>query len=477
MALGLVWLGGAVALQAPRRASLRDDVQRSSILRALNDVLPPSGPILNALARFDPFPRIDGPPADVRRAAGGDRPRPRRAPAAAAQRGQDPRDGVRARRRGLGLGRRATGIVVTNAHVVAGPDTTPTVQLRRRRAAARRDGRSPSTRTTTSRCCASRACRRARCRSPPSRGSGRLGRDPRLPARTGPTTSAPRAWASTRGGDHPGRLRARPGAAARSSPLRGTVRPGNSGGPMVDASGRVRRHGLRRRPRSGPARRATASPTTSVARAASRAPAPTGRHRSLRGRDAGCATLRRPWPRRSSSPRSRPSGRDLARVLPGPVREAHRHRGEDRALARGPDHVITWAVGHLVQLAEPDEYDDEVQEVADGRPADRARRASSSSCATSAPQKQMTVVTRAAARATTSTLVVNACDAGREGELIFAYLYEKASAKKPVQRLWLSSMTNERDARGVRAACAPATSSHRSRRPRARARRPTGSSA
>ena len=37
--------------------------------------------------------------------------------------------------------------------------------------------------------------------------------------------------------------------------------------------------------------------------------------------------------------------------------------------------------------------------------------------------------------------VVNACDAGREGELIFAYLYEKAGSKKPVKRLWLSSMT------------------------------------
>jgi DNA topoisomerase-3 len=38
-------------------------------------------------------------------------------------------------------------------------------------------------------------------------------------------------------------------------------------------------------------------------------------------------------------------------------------------------------------------------------------------------------------------LVVNACDAGREGELIFAYLYEKAGSRKPVQRLWLNSMT------------------------------------
>src|SRR5204863_5916647 len=40
-------------------------------------------------------------------------------------------------------------------------------------------------------------------------------------------------------------------------------------------------------------------------------------------------------------------------------------------------------------------------------------------------------------------LFINACDAGREGELIFAYLYEKAGTKKPVKRLWLSSMTND----------------------------------
>jgi DNA topoisomerase-3 len=55
-------------------------------------------------------------------------------------------------------------------------------------------------------------------------------------------------------------------------------------------------------------------------------------------------------------------------------------------------------------------------------------------------RKQMSVVTAQLGREDVS-LVVNACDAGREGELIFAYLYEKAKAKKPVQRLWLNSMT------------------------------------
>ena len=51
-------------------------------------------------------------------------------------------------------------------------------------------------------------------------------------------------------------------------------------------------------------------------------------------------------------------GQDLARVLPGPF-EKHTGAGEKTARwLEGPEHVITWAVGHLVQLAEPDEYDD-----------------------------------------------------------------------------------------------------------------------
>src|SRR6202451_2689103 len=56
-------------------------------------------------------------------------------------------------------------------------------------------------------------------------------------------------------------------------------------------------------------------------------------------------------------------------------------------------------------------------------------------------RKQMSVVTKQIGRDDVSE-VVNACDAGREGELIFAYLYEKAKASKTVRRLWLNSMTN-----------------------------------
>jgi DNA topoisomerase-3 len=132
-------------------------------------------------------------------------------------------------------------------------------------------------------------------------------------------------------------------------------------------------------------------------------------------------------------------GRDLAKVLPGPF-----SKGE--GYLEGPEHVITWAVGHLVQLADPDEYDDKYKKwrmgdlpIVPGKFKLVVRDERS--------KKQMNVVKRQLARDDID-LVVNACDAGREGELIFAYLYEKAGAKKPVQRLWLNSMT----ARAIRQA-------------------------
>jgi DNA topoisomerase III len=126
-------------------------------------------------------------------------------------------------------------------------------------------------------------------------------------------------------------------------------------------------------------------------------------------------------------------GQDLARVLKGPFQK-------QEGWLEGPEHVITWAVGHLVQLAEPDEYDpkfkrwrmDDLPIVPEKfKLVVRDERS----------RKQMTVVTKQLGRDDVEE-VVNACDAGREGELIFAYLFEKAKAKQPVQRLWLNSMTN-----------------------------------
>ena len=133
-------------------------------------------------------------------------------------------------------------------------------------------------------------------------------------------------------------------------------------------------------------------------------------------------------------------GQDLARVLPGPF-EKQTGAGErtPRSL-EGPDHVISWAVGHLVQLAEPDEYDEKFKK---WRMADLpiVPRDFKLVVRDERSQKQMSVV-RTLLRRDDIDDVINACDAGREGELIFAYLYEYAKSKKPVQRLWLSSMTN-----------------------------------
>ncbi len=122
LALGIAWLLGAVALQTPGARELRQPIQRSLILRELNAVLPPSGPILRALARFDPLPQLSGPGANVS------------PPDAAIARDPEVRAAgesvVRVLGTACGLGVQGSGwiagngVVVTNAHVVAGQDDT-----------------------------------------------------------------------------------------------------------------------------------------------------------------------------------------------------------------------------------------------------------------------------------------------------------------------------------------------------------------
>jgi S1-C subfamily serine protease len=120
--LGIAWIVGSVALQSTGSLALRRDIQRSAILKQLNQLLPPSGPILHALARFDPLPSVHGPAADVPPPSGGVLSTP----------------GVRGARAGVvrivgtacGLGIEGSGwvaapdLVVTNAHVVAGEADT-----------------------------------------------------------------------------------------------------------------------------------------------------------------------------------------------------------------------------------------------------------------------------------------------------------------------------------------------------------------
>jgi DNA topoisomerase III len=124
--------------------------------------------------------------------------------------------------------------------------------------------------------------------------------------------------------------------------------------------------------------------------------------------------------------------RDLADALPGTF-ENH------DSYLESEDTVITFAVGHLVELTDPEDYDERFKK---WRMADlpivpdefrlRARDKKA--------EKQLKVIHKLLRRDDVDG-VVNACDAGREGELIFAYIYETSGVDKPVERLWISSMT------------------------------------
>src|ERR687886_1939657 len=129
-------------------------------------------------------------------------------------------------------------------------------------------------------------------------------------------------------------------------------------------------------------------------------------------------------------------GRDIAGALPGSYKQ-----NPDKTYLEGDDYIITWAVGHLVGLAAPDEYDPKLKK---WRFADlpilpeRFKLVPNDEKA----KKQLNAVHKLL-KSDEVDLVVNACDAGREGELIFAYLYETSGVRKPVKRLWLNSMTRK----------------------------------
>jgi DNA topoisomerase III len=128
--------------------------------------------------------------------------------------------------------------------------------------------------------------------------------------------------------------------------------------------------------------------------------------------------------------------RDLAAALPGSFKQA-----KEKTHLVGDDYVITWAVGHLVGLAEPDAYDAKLKK---WRFADLPIIPEEFKLVPNDERaaKQLRAIHKLMADPELEQ-IVNACDAGREGELIFAYVYDTAKAKKPVQRLWLSSMTKK----------------------------------
>jgi S1-C subfamily serine protease len=233
VALGIAWIVGAVALQSANSPVLRSDIQRSAILQELNQLLPPSGPFLHALARIDPLPSVSGPEADV--------PPPTRG--ILARRGVRDAEGsvVKVLGTACGLGIEgsgwvaAPGIVVTNAHVVAG-ETDTNVQV---------GGNQPGLDATVIDFDPRddiAVLRVQGLNEPPLR----LVRNPHAG-----TAAAILGYPLDGGFDaEPGRIGQTEtvntedaygnGPVMRSiTALRGRVRPGNSGGPMIDQAGQV----------------------------------------------------------------------------------------------------------------------------------------------------------------------------------------------------------------------------------------------
>ena len=112
-------------------------------------------------------------------------------------------------------------------------------------------------------------------------------------------------------------------------------------------------------------------------------------------------------------------------------------RGSMDGYIENKDFVISWCVGHLVALAEPSVYDEKYAKwnYADLPiiPAEFQYKIYGGK------QKQFKVVKTLMNRKDV-TEVINACDAGREGEVIFRLAYNQANCRKPVKRLWISSM-------------------------------------
>jgi S1-C subfamily serine protease len=229
--LALVWVFGAAALLLPGQRSLRQSVQRSEVLRRLNDIVPPDR-LLNVLARVDPFPSIAGPaiPLEPPTPAVVDDPVVRAAAPSV----------VRILGTACGLGISGSGwvaapsIVVTAAHVVAGQRSTYVVQ--------------------------SQSDRRLRAQAIAFDSTNDVAvlRVPGLRARPLPTVDPqPGAPVAIVGYPLNGPLDAEPGRVGRTArvltddaygrgPVRrtvtslgGEVRHGNSGGPAIDTQGRV----------------------------------------------------------------------------------------------------------------------------------------------------------------------------------------------------------------------------------------------
>ena len=106
----------------------------------------------------------------------------------------------------------------------------------------------------------------------------------------------------------------------------------------------------------------------------------------------------------------------------------------------GGSYLVSWCVGHLVELAEPENYDEKYQI---WKKEDLPIIPETWEYQVSVATKKQFQILKDLMKRDDVELVINACDAGREGELIFRLVYEKAGCKKRMKRLWISSLEDE----------------------------------
>lgn len=132
-------------------------------------------------------------------------------------------------------------------------------------------------------------------------------------------------------------------------------------------------------------------------------------------------------------------GRELARVL--------KCNKKGNGYLEGEKYIVTWALGHLVTLADPEVYDDKYKEwkleTLPMLPKELKLVVIKQS------GKQFAAVKSQITRKDVSEIII-ATDAGREGELVARWIIEKANVKKPMKRLWISSQTDKAIVEGFR---------------------------
>jgi len=166
-----------------------------------------------------------------------------------------------------------------------------------------------------------------------------------------------------------------------------------------------------------------------VPRTRSHSSRPSASEQLLSGREAGSLTL---------IIAEKPSvARDIARALSQDGEKMTTQSG----FIEGGRHMVTWAIGHLLELCEPQDYAPSLKR---WRLEDLPIIPGVFRLKAIARTRSQLNVVLALLRSPACGAVVNACDAGREGELIFRHILETAEVPAmPVKRLWISAMTHE----------------------------------